>query len=118
SLLAKKNSNLAKFLKKFIKNNPKIFTLLESEHDFKIPLNYRNTNSIESIFGRNRAFFDKYRTIRSSEFQESVFEILRLHHNFSRPYTGPRNDKSPLERLGTRLKYNDHLDLLFDCEIA
>ncbi|MHA1342124.1 MAG: hypothetical protein ACTSRZ_20165, partial [Promethearchaeota archaeon] len=63
-------------------------------------------------------FFDKYRTIRSSEFQESIFEILRLHHNFSRPYTGPRNDKSPLERLGIRSKYNNYLDLLFGCEIA
>ncbi|MHA1341840.1 MAG: hypothetical protein ACTSRZ_17510 [Promethearchaeota archaeon] len=65
------------------------------------------------IFGRSRAFLDKYRTILGSAFQESIFEILWLHHNLSRPYTGLRKDTSPLERLGVHSKYNNYLDVLF-----
>jgi len=112
-LLKRKRSAFAKYMRKFMKNNPKLFTLHQSGSDPGLSANYMNTNSIESIFGRKRAFLDKYRTILGSEFQESIFEILRLHHNLSRPYTGPRKDTSPLERLGVQSKYNNYLDALF-----
>lgn len=112
-MLERNKTDFGKKFYKFIKNNPAIFAVKRSEFSGEILPNYLNTNSIESIFGRYRAFLDKYRTIMGSEFQESIFEILRLHHNFSAPYTGPRSDTSPLERLGVRSKYSNYLDVLF-----
>ncbi|MHA1818944.1 MAG: hypothetical protein ACTSVC_00610 [Promethearchaeota archaeon] len=105
--LKRKRSAIAKYMRKFMKNNPKLFALHQSGSAPGLSANYMNTNSIESIFGRKRASLDKYRTILGFEFQKSIFEILRLHHNLSRPYTGLRKDKRPLKRLGVQSKYNN-----------
>lgn len=116
SVLKRKKHPFAKTLLKFMNNNPQAFSDKYLEKSDRIPPNYCNTNTIESIFSKYRLFFKKYRTLDNSELETAVFEILRFHHNFSKPYTGFRNDTCPLERLNIHSKYDNYLDALFNGE--
>lgn len=103
---------IAKKLIKIIKNKRKVFRDKTEQIQELISPNRANTNTIESIFGRYRLFFKKYRKMKDTNFSEAVFEILRLHHNLSPPYTGPNNHKSPIMRAGIQTKYRNSLDRL------
>ncbi|MCF2141714.1 MAG: hypothetical protein K9W44_16805 [Candidatus Lokiarchaeota archaeon] len=50
--------------------------------------------------------------MKDTKYSKAVFEILRLHHNLSPPYSGPNQDKSPITRAGIKTKYINSIDRL------
>jgi hypothetical protein len=111
--LSKSSIPLAKSLIKTLKNKPHIFADKSESIQQLITSNYMNTNTIESIFGRYRLFFRKYRRITNTKLSCAIFEILRLKHNLSRPYTGINNQTSPIQRLKIQTKFQNYLQSLF-----
>ncbi len=103
---------IAKKLLKMIKNKKKVFNDKDEIIQSLVAPNRANTNTIESIFGRYRLFFKKYRKMKDTKYSNAVFEILRLHHNLSPPYTGPNKQISPIMRVGVSTKYRNCLDRL------
>ncbi|MCF2141335.1 MAG: hypothetical protein K9W44_14850 [Candidatus Lokiarchaeota archaeon] len=103
---------IAKKLAKIISNKRKVFNDKVEKIQSIIPPNRANTNTIESIFGRYRLFFKKYRKMKDTEYSKAVFEILRLHHNLSPPYTGPNQNISPINRIGIKSKCMISIDRL------
>ena len=98
-----------------IKNKRKIFNDKKKEIQWLVPPNRANTNTIESIFSRYRLFFKKYRKMKDTKYSKAIFEILRLHHNLSPPFTGPNMEKSPVIRAGIKTNFRNGLDRL--CEV-
>jgi len=103
---------IAKKLLKMIKNKKKVFHDKDEIIQSLVASNRANTNTIESIFGRYRLFFKKYRKMKDTKYSTAVFEILRIHHNLSPPYTGPNKQTSPIIRAGVSTKYKNCLDRL------
>jgi hypothetical protein len=107
-----KNSSypFATTLKKFIQNNPQIFSL-RKRRDLRP--NFQNTNRIEGIFGLLRPLLDSTRLLNTPEGTNMYCNLFRLYHNTTPPYTGINNHQSPLERLGVSLHGKNYLDFLF-----
>lgn len=97
---------------KILKNKPKIFNDKTEKIQALVPPNRANTNTIESIFGRYRLFFRKYRTMKNTKYARAIFDILRFYHNFTPPYNGFNNDISPIKRLGVKTNFKTALDCL------
>ena len=108
---------LAKKLVKLLKNKNKVFNDKSEAIQKILTPNHANTNTIESIFGRYRLFYKKYRNMTNTQYSQAVFELLRLHHNLTPPYTGPNNCRSPIMRAGIMTKFHNSLDRLCGMEI-
>ena len=111
--LSRSSIPLAKSIRKTLEHKPQIFADKTESIQLMVPANHANTNTIESVFGKYRLFFRKYRRITQSRLSNAIFQLLRLKHNLSRPYTGFNNTQSPLQRLGVQTKYHNYLEALF-----
>ena len=109
-LLGRTKRTLAPYLAKFINEHPQLFSL-QKARDLKP--NFQNTNTIEGVFGLFRPLLNSTRLIQTPAGTNAYGELFRLYHNTTPPYTGPRNNTSPAERLGVKLHGKTYLDLLF-----
>jgi len=109
-VLGKSRAPLAPYLAKFLKAHSQLFSLRKARD---LAPNYQNTNIIEGIFGLFRPLLNSTRLLQTPAGINVYGELFRLYHNTTPPYTGSRNDTSPAERLGVKLRGKTYLDLLF-----
>ena len=109
-LLGRSRAPLAPYLAKFIEEHTQLFSLRKARD---LAPNYQNTNVIEGIFGLFRPLLNSTRLLRTPAGINVYGELFRLYHNTTPPFTGPRNDTSPAERLGVKMHGKTYLDLLF-----
>ncbi len=105
--------SIASRLEKFLRTHPEYFIDKSSEIQKMVPPNRANTNTVESIFGKFRLFFNHLRNIKPTKYTVALFELLRLKHNLSGPYTGPNKKISPITRLNVKTRYKNFVECLF-----
>ena len=110
ALLARSRWPIAKPLAKFLRTHPQLFSLRKARD---LAPNYQNTNTMEGVFALFRPLLNSTRLLQTPEGINAYGALFRLYHNTTPPYTGPRNDRSPAERLGVNLHGKSYLDLLF-----
>ena len=110
--------SIALRLEKVLRTNPEYFKDKSSVIQKLVPPNRANTNTVESIFGKYRLFFDHLRNIKPTKYTTALFELLRLKHNISGPYTGPNKNISPIKRLDVATHYNNYVDCLFSQNLS
>ncbi len=113
SILAGSKNPIAGKLRAFLKDHPEMFVTKVPDLDALCPPSAANTNAIEGIFGLLRPLLKKARRFGATPATTALFEIVRLHHNLTPPFTGPHKGTSPLERAGVRSQYTDYLDAIF-----
>ncbi|OLS15277.1 MAG: hypothetical protein RBG13Loki_1058 [Promethearchaeota archaeon CR_4] len=113
TILARSKNVLAPKLRKFLKTHPELFATKVPDLDALCPPAAATTNIIEGIFGLLRPLLRKARHFGATPAAAALFEIVRLRHNLTPPYTGPNNGTTPLERVGVHSRYADYLDALF-----
>lgn len=105
--------SIAKYLQSVLKYQKGYFADKIHSTKHALPPNRVNTNTIESVFGRYRLFFDHLRTIKPTEYSVALFDLLRLKHNLNGPYTGPNKQISPIKRLNVGIRYKNFIECLF-----
>jgi hypothetical protein len=118
SILAGSKNPIAGKLRAFLKDHPEAFATKVPDLDALCPPSAANTNAIEGIFGLLRPLLKKARRFGATPATAAVFEIVRLHHNLTPPFTGPHKGTSPLERAGVHSQYADYLDAIFPASRA
>jgi hypothetical protein len=103
---------IARNLLKIVKSNVRVFNDKKEEIQAIIHPNRVNTNTIESLFGKYRLFYKKYRKTKNTKYAQAIFELLRLNHNLSLPYTGFDRNRSPLMRIGIHTKFHNAIERL------
>ena len=112
-ILAHSKNALAPKVRKFLKDHPEVFATKVPDLDALCPSSAATTNAIESIFSLIRPLLRKARRFGATPVAAALFEVVRLRHNLTPPYTGPNSNKSPLEQVGVHSQYADYLDALF-----
>lgn len=112
-LLAGSKNPIARKLQASLKDHPQAFATKVPDLDTLCPPSAANMNAIEDIFGFFPPLLKKARQFGATQVIAALFEILRMHHNLSSPFTGPHKGTSPLERTGVHSRYADYLDALF-----
>lgn len=112
-ILARSKNAIASKLRRFLRDHPEAFATKVPDLDALCPPSAATTNILEGIFGLLRPLLKKARHFGMTPATAALFEIVRLRHNLSPPYTGPNRDTSPLERAGVHSRYSDYLDALF-----
>ena len=105
--------SIASRLEKILRTHPEYFTDKSPEIQKMVPPNRANTNTVESVFGKFRLFFNHLRNIKPTKYTAALFELLRLKHNLSGPYTGLNKRISPIARLSIKTRHKDFMDCLF-----
>ena len=105
--------SIASRLEKILRTHPEYFTDKACEIQKMVPPNRANTNTVESVFGKFRLFFNHLRNIKPTKYTTALFELLRLKHNLSGPYTGPNKKISPIIRLNVKTRYKNFIECLF-----
>jgi transposase-like protein len=105
---------LSKELKRVLTEVKHVDSINQKECPVQLSLNFINTNAIESINSRLRPYLEGLRKITNSEYCRTYFKLLRLYLNTTRPFSGDRNDTSPIERYGYDLRGRNYLDLIFN----
>ena len=100
-------------LEKILRTHPEYFIDKSSEIQKMVPSNRANTNTVEYVFGKFRLLFNHLRNIKPTKYTVALFELLRLKHNLSGPYTGPNKKISPITRLCVKTRYTNFIDCLF-----
>ncbi len=110
--------SIASRLEKILRTHPEYFMDKSCEIQKMVPPNRANTNTVESVFGKFRLFFNHLRNIKPTKYTTALFELLRLKHNLSGPYTGPNKKISPIVRLNVKTRYKNFMECLFSQNLA
>lgn len=111
--LTRSDYQIAKTLLKYINSHPELKPIPGIELD-KMDRGFNwSTNMVESFFSTIRALLNKAKRFDDSETSKALLEILRLKHNTTRPKSGINRHVSPLERAGSRTRFDHYLDALF-----